>query len=180
VKIHSRYVDELLRLKAGSFLLQMKLFPNGKEITESFAMFEACRNAMELYNFSYSDKINVVVVGDGHTPRTATTFAVRSKWNCHSVDPNLNIKKRYNDVQRLFLHPSKIEELNLEFDNLTIVLFPHAHVNIETSLKSIKSPKIIVITMECCVDLWKDISPHVFYRDRSIWSTENEIKIKQM
>ena len=33
--------------------------------------------------------INVVVVGDGRTPRTAALISVMSRWNVTSIGPNL-------------------------------------------------------------------------------------------
>ena len=35
-----RYIDEFLRLSSAPMMLELKLFPNSKEISESMAMWE--------------------------------------------------------------------------------------------------------------------------------------------
>lgn len=79
------YVDRLLRWDCGPTLLEMGLFPNCKEITESVA----CLAAIDMYlDIRFSDtKVLGIVVGDGSTPRTAALLAARSKWNVVSIDP---------------------------------------------------------------------------------------------
>jgi hypothetical protein len=39
-----RYIDEFLRLSSAPMMLELKLFPNSKEISESMAMWEVILN----------------------------------------------------------------------------------------------------------------------------------------
>ena len=69
-----KYLNSLVNLRCGPDMLLLRLFPNAKEVTESFGAYEAV--AKHLRDFPRKDpNIRLVVVGDGHTPRTAATFA---------------------------------------------------------------------------------------------------------
>jgi len=82
------YLDRFLKMDCGPTLLEMGLFPNAKEITESMACLEAMDKSLGLV-FSQTDTV-CLVVGDGMTPRTAALTAVRTKWRrVVSVDPAL-------------------------------------------------------------------------------------------
>ena len=103
-----KYLNSLVNLRCGPDMLLLRLFPNAKEVTESFGAYEAV--AKHLRDFPRKDpNIRLVVVGDGHTPRTAATFAFRSAWECYSVDPVLNNKKW--DVERLMCFRSRIQDM---------------------------------------------------------------------
>ncbi|CAF2315895.1 unnamed protein product [Rotaria sp. Silwood2] len=83
----------------------MSLFPNAKEITESFAVWSALRQFIfprleqQLSMSESTDSISsmdsrqnaIIVVGDGMTPRTAALCAYLTKglWQCYSIDPML-------------------------------------------------------------------------------------------
>lgn len=88
-----RYVDEFLGLRCAPELLEMRLFPNGKEITESMSAYSAARKYVScLPGFALNDpNVSVICVGDGHQPRTATLFAMRTAWSTYSVDPLLTV-----------------------------------------------------------------------------------------
>ncbi|CAF4573016.1 unnamed protein product, partial [Rotaria magnacalcarata] len=77
------------------------LFPNAKEITESYAVWAALRRFIfSRFEKSSSKSIDsipstdhrqnaIIVVGDGMTPRTAALCAYLTKglWQCYSIDP---------------------------------------------------------------------------------------------
>jgi hypothetical protein len=171
-----RYMDEFIKLKCAPDMLLLNLFPDVKEITESFATYNAVRKHFK-HTYDFSDpSVTIIVVGDGSTPRTAATFAFRSNWECISVDPNLKIRDRYQQIKRLEIFDSKIEECSFDFDKV-IILHVHSHVKIETSLKHIKANERHLISMPCCVPQVHDREPDVEYDDWGCWSPKNKIKI---
>ena len=92
---HSRYFTELLKLACGPELVRLRLFPDAKELTESFAANNAARSF--LYprvagrrRVDPADAaVTCVAVGDGNTPRTAALFAFLTRWQCVAVDPEM-------------------------------------------------------------------------------------------
>ena len=73
LRIDLRYIDTFLRWGCGKTLLEMGLFPNAKEITESMACVETLVRQLgdkQAGGVSMRDPAVVaVVVGDGRTPR---------------------------------------------------------------------------------------------------------------
>eukprot|EP00928_Gymnodinium_smaydae_P082689 TRINITY_DN65997_c0_g1_i1.p1 TRINITY_DN65997_c0_g1~~TRINITY_DN65997_c0_g1_i1.p1 ORF type:complete len:546 (+),score=25.77 TRINITY_DN65997_c0_g1_i1:51-1640(+) len=96
---HSRYFSRLLELDCGPDLLSKNLWPDAKEMSESFACTEAFFTfiAPKIPPISFENGVQpgsrcVLVVGDGSTPRTAALFAYQLKsrgyW-CYSIDPQM-------------------------------------------------------------------------------------------
>lgn len=176
-KYNSLYLNQFIQLKCGIDLLSLGLFPNAKEITESFAAYEATMNYLPFH--PKYDKVNVVAVGDGHKPRTAATFAFRTSWNCYSVDPELIIGERLDRVKRLKCFKSKVEDIQLEFDEPTIIVCVHNHAKLKECVKSIRSPDRWIISMPCC---FKDNFgiPTICYKDNNVWSEKNFVNIYEV
>lgn len=195
----TKYMEEFVSMSAGADMLGYGLFPNAKEITESFAAFRAVhKHIRRQFNLQYDDeRINVVAVGDGGTPRTAATFAFRTKWQCWSVDPVLNLKPSlftkitpppypgnkpniewttHNYIKRLIAVKGKIEDCEFHFDKC-IVVCVHSHINLETTLQSINAKEIYLVAIPCCVPLCLDKEPLIEYLDYGIWSPERTVKI---
>ncbi|CAF3853397.1 unnamed protein product [Adineta steineri] len=96
------YLDQFLQLICAPDLITMGLFPNAKEITESFAVWTALRRYI-LPKLSLSSSSStttcttdnrqnaIIVVGDGMTPRTAAlcAYLTKGQWQCYSIDPLL-------------------------------------------------------------------------------------------
>ena len=167
-----RYIDEFLSLKCAEDLIAHKIYPNAKEITESFSVLHALRTYLNSsskdpshrdYHFENSN-VTAVVIGDGSTPRIASLLCFITKWNSvYSVDPMLNIKKNrsWNKIRHLKCKRSKIEDLTIkiERDHNVVVLLMHSHVLLDRSLESLcftdgedrkSKSKIAVVTVPCC------------------------------
>ena len=66
----NKYIERFSKLNTAPDILSLKVFPNLKEITESMAAFVAVKDNVP---FELCDaNINVVIVGDGHTPTIVT------------------------------------------------------------------------------------------------------------
>jgi len=171
-----RYLDAFIKnYKSASDLLTLGIYPNAKEITESYAAL----NAAKKLNLNRSDEdITIVCVGDGRSPRTAALFAFNSRWNCISIDPNLNTNKIHlweKSIQRLYCVPSQVEEIDLYF-NTVIICCVHSHAPMKETLKHIKGKKRSMIAIPCCIP-YNYIYPTMEYRDSGIWSEKNLVKI---
>ena len=171
-----RYINEFVQLKCAPDLLNWKLFPNAKEITESMGIFHAVKRTIDV---PLSDNtVNLVCVGDGHTPRTAGLFAVMTNWNCYSIDPLMRDKWVTNGkIKRLTVIKDRIENTPLEFDSLTIIVLPHSHASLKEVLKNIQAPVRHLVVMACCVPQDIPNVPYIGYWDTQIWSEKNTIKI---
>jgi hypothetical protein len=172
-----RYIENFLhKNKSASDMLQLEVFPNAKEITESYAAFNAAQHKLK---FDLSDpNVTLVAVGDGHTPRTATLFAFRTNWKCISIDPGLNTKKIpfwESKVNRLTCIPKYVENLNLHFKKVLIVAV-HSHANMQATLSHITGNVRSMIAIPCCIS-YDGIPPTKEYIDSGIWSPKNRVKI---
>jgi hypothetical protein len=58
------------------------VFPNAKELTESFAANNAIRIHLAGEYTPGDERVTVIAVGDGNTPRTAALCAFLTKWQC--------------------------------------------------------------------------------------------------
>mmetsp|Transcript_26609 Transcript_26609/g.51221 ORF Transcript_26609/g.51221 Transcript_26609/m.51221 type:complete len:366 (+) Transcript_26609:98-1195(+) len=146
----SRYLSELLTLACGPDLLRLKLYPDAKELTESFAAFHAVRAHLG-HSFSPSDpSVTAVCVGDGSVPRTAALFAYRTKWQCYSVDPQLREPSdRWGGIERLQAIRAKVEDCRFTADKLLIVCV-HAHVGLAECLDVMDWKDLGIVAMPCC------------------------------
>lgn len=171
-----RYIDDFLSLRCAPDMLELSLFPNAKEITESFAAYDAVKTRLFRHFQLADEKIIVLSVGDGSTPRTAATFALRSRWRCHSIDPLLGNKSRFGRIARLWLHSKKIEECSREefgiSDGSTVVLAAvHSHASLQNAVSVIGSvARLAIIAIPCCVRLTLPLPTYDVYHDEGIWS----------
>ena len=173
-----RYLGEFITLKCAPDMLAMKLFPNAKEISESFAAFEAVRRHLQELHLG-DPHITMIAVGDGGTPRTAATFAFRSNWICHSIDPNLKGGKlRWNNIARLTLHPDKARYVEpIKCPSTAVVVAVHSHADLREAILVANAPRIVVISIPCCVPQKLSVPPDKRYVDKAIISPKNEVLI---
>ena len=173
-----RYIDEFLGLRCAADLLAWGLFPSnpGKEVTETFATYRAVYNHVPVQLNDPS--VALVSVGDGHTPRTAATFAVRSKWQCYSIDPALR-EKDWSGIQRLTIHRRKVEDtiLDLRDASAVVIVAVHSHALLKAVLDNVLGRPRHLVTLPCCVP--QEIPNRVFigYQDTQIWSPKNTFRI---
>ena len=172
-----RHVSEFVTLYCAPDMLGMRLFPNAKEISESFAAFDAARYKLPTFDIS-DPSIALIAVGDGATPRTAATFAFRSKWACYSVDPLLRGgTKRWSAINRLTVCAQKIQSFKIKCDRAVLVAV-HSHAKLSDCLPSIHARELAVIAMPCCVRLEiPGVDPVITYESRGVISPMRTIKI---
>jgi hypothetical protein len=180
-KPEHQYLNEFMECKCAPDMLEMRLFPNCKEITESFAAYDAVRSKL-LRHYQFGDpKVIMISVGDGSTPRTAATFAYRSRWQCHSVDPLLGQKSRFLGIDRLKLHPRKIEDCTREDfritdDSLVVITAVHSHAELAATVKVIgKVARMAIVAIPCCVKLSLPLPTRDVYIDHGIWSPSKTV-----
>lgn len=150
-----RYVNLFLRSKCAPDMLSLELFPNTKEITESFGMYHNVVSAMG--DKFYTNDYIIVSVGDGSTPRTGATFAFKSKHEVHSIDPAMKTEKvgRYSGVKRLNIHCCNAQDVSIDCKGLpVIVVGVHSHATVEQSIAGLSNYSgLYFFGMQCCVPL---------------------------
>ncbi len=164
----TRYLDDFVKLKCAPDLLALGVFPNSKEITESFAAFEAAKR----FGLNWGDPaLRVCVIGDGSTPRTGATFAFRTRWGVVSIDPKAR-SKAWN-VARLGVIQARFETIE-DLRKFDLYVLVHSH----SSLADIPKGQN-VISIPCCVkhDEYDGRPPDIEYDDWAIWSPERTVKI---
>lgn len=143
-----RYLNFFISSRFGADLLEQKVFPNAKEVTESLAAFQPMFKCMESSKFGDST-IKMFDVCSGTTPRTAAVYACRTAWECTAIDPKLNVKKFYN-IKRLNMVPKLVEDVYYECDGITVITMVHGHTQMSNVLDHIISPEQYFIYVPCC------------------------------
>lgn len=183
----TRYFDQLLRMRCAEALIGNRVFPVAKEVTESFAVAAALlhRAGLDPRDPSFS----LVVVGDGSTPRTAATLAMRSSWRCISVDPLLRpdvVDGWPTPVERLEVHPVKIQRLAAVLSHPIgpcAVAFVHAHVRLAKAVESVEAAGgdvSAVVSLPCCgygADSLPGFVLHERFDDWGIWSPHRQVSV---
>jgi hypothetical protein len=171
----------LFRLKCAPDLLLAALYPNAKEWTESAAAYNACLRLLPHVEPN-DPTVTVVAVADGRQPRTAAMCAFRSRWDCYSVDPNLNADKDWSMLQRVHVVKSRVEDWALTAPGHVLIIAVHPHVGIRPMLESVHAGlgyKRSVVAMPCCVKLKAGIPPWREHRDWGVLSGHNRILVWQ-
>lgn len=148
-----RCTDELLRLKCAPDLLALGIFPDSKEVAESFSMYRAVRH--HLPQFSMQDPgVTLIAVGDGCVPRTAATFAFRTAWMCHSIDPCMRpFNAAVARVDRLHGYAKRAEEVKLEATDRAVIVAVHSHARFWAALDTVPDTcevAMVVVVLPCC------------------------------
>ena len=146
-----KYLNELMRLECGPDLLALKIFPNAKEIAESFAAYAAVKKRLPMFDMS-DPSVTLIAVGDGCQPRTAATFAFRTKWECHSIDPQLRVpSSRVSAVKKLFVHPTRAEDVWLPSVKRAVIVGVHSHAHFFACLDVVPNAQEVgVVVLPCC------------------------------
>ncbi|MCU4753470.1 hypothetical protein OB919_16010 [Halobacteria archaeon AArc-curdl1] len=169
------YISEFLGLDCAVDILQTDLFPNGKEITETFAVYDAVRKHPD-FNTTDED-VTMISVGDGSTPRTAGFFAYMTHWQCISVDPQLRVEGDHSKIDRLQCIPERIQEQSFEADRVVLAAV-HSHADLQESVDAVDAEEILVVAMPCCTDLsLEECEPDKEYADWACFSPKRTIKI---
>jgi hypothetical protein len=177
----TRYFDQFLRMRCRQELSENELFPNAKELTESFAAADAA-----LYKVDANPRdgdMTAVIIGDGSTPRTAATIALRSSWRVLSVDPALRVDTVRSwplPIERLDVRAVRVEALSDRLTGRCIVVAVHAHVELARAIRSVErcgAEVVGAVAVPCCG--WTHDAPGLAvvadYEDWGIWSPERRV-----
>jgi hypothetical protein len=192
---YRNYIEKFMARKSAIDLMPF-FQPTGnpaKEITESYAMWETAK----LLGLDSKDEVVCIVVGDGSTPRTAALVAFSSVWECHSIDPKINLLNWQETlsrhiaigepIRRLEIYPKYAKEVSIDCQGKrTLILLPHSHANMKDALDVAKnSSRIDIISMPCCepIPSWamekKFTLKHNLkvFDDEAVWSPKRRIFI---
>lgn len=179
----AKYGDEFFRLGCAPDLLALGVFPNFKEVTESFGMFAAVRKALG-WAVLADPTVALVAVGDGRQPRTAATFAFRSRWDCYSVDPAAQPSVRFTPlhktrpVNRLHVAACRVEEWTLPAGySRAVIAAVHSHARLPEAVKACAfAPRLDVFAIPCCVGQELDRPPDFERDDPCIASPKRTVR----
>ena len=176
IKPMFRHINGIMANACFPDMLATKVYPNAKELTESAAAFDVVRNKMPV--FALNDPgVTLIAVADGSTPRTAAMFAFRTRWNCISIDPNLNHKEWENKIKRLTLFRKKIEDVHpMHFPKLVIAAV-HSHAPFDLVCERFTADERLAIAIPCCYVQERERPPDLEYVDIGIWSPKNVVKV---
>lgn len=176
----NKYMNFLLKRECyrDIVLIDHRIFPNVKEVSESVGLYFTLSHVIKA---DMKKPLRIVCVGDGKYGRTGLLFAMMTKWNVWSVDPELVVKDKpefFRSVDRYTAVAEKIESLTgaslNDMNDCDVMVACHSHANLRVSKKML-NPKIIV-SMPCCEpDHLNEIC--VSYRDLNILSPKNTINI---
>jgi hypothetical protein len=172
------HLHRFFKLNTASLLMGQRVFPNLKEITESMGAFVAIHNHITPIVDRNDKNVDVFCVGDGHSPRTAALIASLTKWNCHSIDPQMRNKKW--DFKRLTTYRTKIQDVTFtgKEDKTALIVCVHSHASLKDSVKSISGyGNTYLINIPCCVKPDLEQQPFVSYLDYGIHSEKREVSI---
>jgi hypothetical protein len=173
-----RYANELTRLTCAPDLLALRIFPDFKEVAESFAAYDAVRRHLlgSALALDATD-VTLVAVGDGCVPRTAITFAFRTRWSCHSVDPRL--RPRVWPVQRLTTHSTCAGFVCVPRARMGVVVAVHSHAHWREALATVSAcDHAAMVVLPCCaVNALPPVEPDVVYDDNGIPSPDRTVYV---
>ena len=190
ITVNTRYLDQFFKLHAAPNLVA--LFPNPKEVTESFGALEGIRHLqkMELCPSMHDPEVTVIVPGDGHVPRTGALITHLSNWEVISIDPVIRCEGRGETIYKGILHKNlscykaKIQDLpKTKTKKTAIILAVHSHALLQDCVDKLDGyENLCIVTIDCCVPQHfkysgKEVRPVKEYRDIAIWSPKNEIKL---
>lgn len=172
-----RRVNRFLNLTSAPLLLSSVSWGMDptKEITESIACWEAAMAWIVKSGRSQSDRSSsVLVVGDGHSPRTGALFACLSAWTVTSIDPAMREPGPHPTIHRLTSVRARLEERpDLRAD---IVVAVHSHAT-PAATRAAALPGGVVVAMPCCVP-WTPREGAWTYADPACLSPDRQIIVE--
>ncbi len=189
---HNQYMTAFVRHGSSPLLLQMKVFPDSKELSESMACAEAIRRFVR----PDPKDATFLVVGDGSTPRTAALLALLyPESKSYSIDPQLkmpSLKAEMSpddaahpspEIKNLFYTRGLIEDVYIRAPRVCVVMM-HAHVSIDQVLTAIHSSTtdVSIVACPCCCyhegqSKFQGRCPDHQGDDYGIWSEQRHMRV---
>jgi hypothetical protein len=175
IKESDALVNSFIKKKCFPDLLATGYFPNIKEVTESAACVYAAYRHLGL---DRSDpNVHVVVIGDGHQPRTGAMFAYTSRWRVTSVDPQMRNPGPDPQVKRLYCVRDRVQDVRFLSPVTQVAVLPHAHVTVADAMEA--CPGAAIVSLQCCIPhVHPDgRKPDVEFEERGCKAPERTIRI---
>lgn len=188
-----RYINQFIRKHCAIDLLQLNMFPDAKEITETLGVFNAIKKDYAT-QFKYDDVL-LVDVACGGTPRIAAWTVFNTKWKAIAIDPNLRSPENFATIQNLETFTARIEDKGFThldrkwYPKEVVIVANHAHVSLDCIVKGLKNHIIddtgmgfqnwSLYAVPCCqpLELSSELGSLVYEcEDHDIWSPKRLIK----
>jgi len=151
---HGEYLDRLMRRRSFEALWPLFALADkpAKELTESFSALVHLRP-----HLPSEGPFRIIHVGDGAHARTAALFALKTKGQNISVDPEINerLVEGWRDrfgIERFSWRRERVETVAAGLNALpsmpVFVTFVHAHVSVDTVLDHLHHDGAFTLT--CC------------------------------
>jgi hypothetical protein len=158
-----------------------------KEITESMAAHKAVFDFIthEIKDITFTNRSDVlcICVADGVSPKTGSIFAISTKWNVVSIDPEMN--EKWLDTEKclypnLKCYRSLIEDYEIDFEkyNYFIVIGVHSHANMNDLWMRFTGKMVFMVSIPCCggfVHIVDGVVPYLDGFDTGIHSIKNRV-----
>lgn len=144
-EIDTKYIDQFLRLKSISDILERKFFKNTREITESMAIYSACRDALPKKSDVSDTSFKLVEITNSSTQRTAGLFVFLTRWECYGVGKRLGGK--FFNAARLHTISGNAESYSFESSSTVVFVAIDPQFELSSVLDSVSAPHVIVITL---------------------------------
>lgn len=145
----NRHLDRFFRLKCGDRLT--RFFPNSKEVTEAFAVYDAAKVVLG-DEALHDSSILAICPGDGVSPRTGATVALRSAWTVKSVDPAMRVRwtRGQHKVKRLECVRGMAQDAEYASPRI-VILATHSHAPLSSIVAKCRCDRLDVVSLPCCV-----------------------------
>lgn len=183
-----RYFDEFLNLKCAPQLLEHGLFPNGKEVTEAFAVWSAIRKYVPGLQESGYRGMAFLDIGSGVQPRFAALAAMLSAGTAIAIDPRLRTESHIS-IKRVHRFSETAEEyasrpLEDRPDNglIPVACLVHGHAPVHEVLACLDGRDGWIVALPCCVPFNHQATDFGYrlkviseYTDWGVWSPKRRV-----
>lgn len=158
--MNPHYIDEFLRLKCVSDLIERRFFRGSKEISESMAAMAAIRRVIDprLLN---DPSIKFVDLGCGSYPSTAGLAAFVTRWDCVALDPRL--PRKYWNIARFATGRGELKEYIFDSDGLVVIVSVDPRLRVHDILSQVESPELVLVTLTQPGSDYLNSSPPALY-----------------
>lgn len=196
------YVDKVFGKSCFPDLVQLKVFPGAKDVSEAYAALHAVWQHFPVA--SLEGRVLCVCIGDGSTPRSAALASFLTQWHCIAVDPGLRSEwcgEEPKGVHRLHGFCSKVEDFvstgtasafardSSVAPEVLVVLAIHSHHRFlgPASVPAIRAAfgaecaQTCVVSIPCCFP-FRDVEdlgrrPDLCYDDWAILSEKRQVRM---
>jgi hypothetical protein len=174
--MNTHYIDEFLRLKCVSDLIERRFFRGCKEISESMAALAAIRKVLDPRLFR-DPSVKLVDLGCGSYPSTAGLAAFVTRWNCVALDPML--PNKYWNIARFGTGRGELKEYIFDSGGLIVIVSVDPRLSVSDILSQVESPELVLVTLTQPGSTYLNNAPEPLhtYEDEGVLSVFSQVSV---